>query len=480
MSDSNDKKWFEKLRVNSWEIEILIVACILAGLFTIPDIPADKLAALEVSNHNDFRAYKEGTDTIWAIIGFFKMFMYLGIQSFLDLAKLTFSLYILFRGFWVAVIGLSSVFPNGINTQRLNFSSYFNKMLPKDSFDNYIIRLDNICSSIFSLGFLTGLYTVSVMFYISFSLFCISSLEYIILQLYGSPPDYFYTILMIILALVGIIFFMDIILLGIFKKVKWKVFSFPYSKIHKILMLVSFFFLYESVYYLFVSNVKRRVVVLFWLLFFVFIAFTFISRKADGYLLFPEDTELRFKSFMSKSYYEDRLLAASDNFSSTPRPFINSEIISESYLKLHIPFHPIIHSSIDSACGLTSPNGTWKIKRYGSWYFDNIINCINSKYGIYIDNDTLLNDFNFYNYSAIVDDKDVSIKTFFMPISVSSYEEGRHVLTIEKLFYQEYVDVEPDSVAIVRGDSLGISINIKEVLVKAADSLIHIPFYIYR
>ena len=29
MSDTNDKKWFDKVRVNSWEVEILIVAVIL-------------------------------------------------------------------------------------------------------------------------------------------------------------------------------------------------------------------------------------------------------------------------------------------------------------------------------------------------------------------------------------------------------------------------------------------------------------------
>ena len=28
-----DNKWFDKVRVNSWEIEILIVACILVLLF---------------------------------------------------------------------------------------------------------------------------------------------------------------------------------------------------------------------------------------------------------------------------------------------------------------------------------------------------------------------------------------------------------------------------------------------------------------
>tara|TARA_B100000287_G_scaffold399630_1_gene418128 strand:- start:181 stop:321 length:141 start_codon:yes stop_codon:yes gene_type:complete len=31
--EQNNLKWVEKLRVNSWEIEILIVACILAALF---------------------------------------------------------------------------------------------------------------------------------------------------------------------------------------------------------------------------------------------------------------------------------------------------------------------------------------------------------------------------------------------------------------------------------------------------------------
>ena len=33
MKAINDNKWFDKLRVNNWEIEILIVACILVFLF---------------------------------------------------------------------------------------------------------------------------------------------------------------------------------------------------------------------------------------------------------------------------------------------------------------------------------------------------------------------------------------------------------------------------------------------------------------
>ena len=78
-----------------------------------------------------------------------------------------------------------------------------------------------------------------------------------------------------------------------------------------------------------------------------------------------------------------------------------------------------------------------------------------------------------YNYSAIVDDKDVFIKTFFMPIPLNKYQEGKHIITIEKLFYEGYEYVNPERYGYaISSDST--------VLVKAADSLIHIPFYIYR
>jgi hypothetical protein len=43
------------------------------------------------------------------------------------------------------------------------------------------------------------------------------------------------------------------------------------------------------------------------------------------------------------------------------------------------------------------------------------------------------------------DSNDISIKTFFMPIPVKNYQEVKHILIIEKLFY-EYYDFIEDSV----------------------------------
>ena len=466
MSDSNDKKWFETLRVNSWEIEILIVACILAALFSISDIFEVKMAALQVSSHWDMRGYTTNSVPFWMIIGGVKAFLYFAMQLCFIVAKFTFSSYIFFRGFWVAIIGLSSVFPKGINVKSLKSSSYFSKLIPENNFNTYILRLDNICSSVFSFGFLTAFYCVSILLYFSLVVLLVGSIEYIALYFFKNLSSPFYYSLFGIFFLFGTIFFLDILFLGILKRVKWKVFSYPYSKLYSLLRIITCFFLYESIYYLLISNVKRRVIVIFWAFLILIISVAFLSYKANGYLNFPSD-DSPAKSFMSQSFYEDRLLSSGNNFSSNDSPFINSEIISKSYLKLHIPFHPYLHTSIDSACGITS-----KILASDQNIADEILlDCINDIYAIYIDNDTIDNDFVFYRYSS----GDVSIKTFFMPISVNKYKEGRHIITVEKLFSEWYSDgvySEDEEDWVYESD--------EHMLSKSPDSLIHIPFYIYR
>ena len=79
-----------------------------------------------------------------------------------------------------------------------------------------------------------------------------------------------------------------------------------------------------------------------------------------------------------------------------------------------------------------------------------------------------MNDFIFYDYAAKLNDHNVSIKSFFMPIPINKYKEGQHVITIEKLFLERYTYEQYN-------DGEWVSI-----LTKAQDSLIHIPFYIYR
>jgi hypothetical protein len=458
---ANDKKWFEKIRVNSWEIEILIVACILAFLFNLPDFISERVYALQVSDHYDYRSGRGLR--VWELIGDIKGFMLDAVSVCIGIAKITFSLYIFFRGFWVASIGLSSVFPNGINIERLNFSSYFNDILEQYHFDKFILRLDNICSSIFSLGFLSGFFYVSIFFFLSLT--CLL-LAYLFSFFPIISDDIFRGILLFFLG-IGFIFLLDILLLGILKKVKWKRFSYLYSILYNFLRIITLFFIYESLYYLLISNTKKRVALLIAL---ITILSTIVywrdSLNADGYFDFYR--LYQSESIISKSFYEDRMLESEINFSSKLYPFINSEIISESYLKLYVPFQPSMHASIDSAC--SNINSNYDAESMSDLL--SLIDCINSQYMIYIDGDTIENDFIVNKYSG----KDINLNTFFMPISVKKYTEGRHTVTIEKLFYEyAYFRSNKDStwVSSLTDDS-------HLYITKYGDSIIHIPFYIYR
>ncbi len=475
MSDSNNKKWFEKLRVNSWEIEILIVACILAALFNIPDIMSSKIAAISVSNHFDLRQNFGNSPPFWFMIGMIKLLSYNVISSFLIIAKFTFSLYIVFRGFWVAVIGLSSVFQSGIDLKKLNYSSYFEKNIPKTRFNDYVLKLDNVCSSIFSLGFLVAFFVLSLFFYVSLTILISNLFSY---------NEFGFKIIAYFNFFIGLLFFVDILFLGLLKKIKWQPFSYLYSKLYNFLRLVTGFFLYESVYYLFISNIKRRIILICWLFFLALFMINTLSSKADGYFIFPNISifESPINSFMTKYFYEDRMLSADINFSSSRYPFINSEIISDSYFKLYIPFHPYLHSSLDSACLISQDSTIFKdttltlsssgleagvkIRADGA-YFQKLLNCINSQYAIYIDQDTIVNDFVFYDYAAKIQNDNISIKSFFMPIPINHYKEGQHVITIEKLFFETIDEKFKDGEWV-------------DELSRAPDSLIHIPFYIYR
>jgi len=60
-------------------------------------------------------------------------------------------------------------------------------------------------------------------------------------------------------------------------------------------------------------------------------------------------------------------------------------------------------------------------------------------------------------------------------LSDNKYLEGRHTITIEKLYYEIswFKNNEDSTLTPIDDDS-------HLVLLKASDSIIHIPFYIYR
>ena len=86
MEEKNKIQWFEKLRLNSWEVEILIVGFVLVILFNIPDTLNLELTKIQ----ENFSVQEENDFLIWII-----RFLALGIlSSIIHILIISFSVYL--------------------------------------------------------------------------------------------------------------------------------------------------------------------------------------------------------------------------------------------------------------------------------------------------------------------------------------------------------------------------------------------------
>ena len=150
------------------------------------------------------------------------------------------SIYLILRGFWVAVIGLSSVFPEGIDIKKLNYSDYYKSNLKKYNIDHYSIIIDKICSSIFSISFLIIMFIISLSFFSSTIILLLLVFDKTQILTYDIPRTIL-GVLVTIYSSLGIIHFMDFILLGPLKKIKWNWFSRYYSTIVNFFSIIRIF-----------------------------------------------------------------------------------------------------------------------------------------------------------------------------------------------------------------------------------------------
>ena len=408
-------RWFEKLRLNSWEVEILLVGFVLVILVGLPDIfhlELDKtLNSLSTEVVDDF------------IVWFIRMIVIFILSNIISILIVSFSAYLALRGFWVGVLGLSSVYPKGINLQNLNFNTIFHKKIEKYNFNDFIIKLDHICSSIFSFSFLISFSIISL---------CLFFIEFMLLAIFidgNIGVGWIANIIMIPFLIFGCLFFIDYFCFGIIKKVKWKKFAYIFNKIDTFYKYITLIFIYDTLYYAFISNVKRRVIFLL-VVGCILFAKSFEALELTKNTYFPNVKSS--KNIMQYKNYEDKFKNNDDYDSNLypTYPFIQSDVITQNYLKLHIPYHASMNKPIEQLCpevvGIVFESDTLKINNPEKE--KKILNCINNAYTIFINENLIENDFIFYEYAHPL----LDIKSFFMLIPLDLYLNGRHVLSIEQ------------------------------------------------
>ena len=219
-----------------------------------------------------------------------------------------------------------------------------------------------------------------------------------------------------------------------------------FNIIDKFYKYITFIFIYDTLYYAFISNVKRRIIFLL-IMGFIFLSTSFDSFELEKPSYFPKSKSS--KNIMKFRNYEDAFKQR-DRYDENlyPKyPFIQSDVITENYLKLHIPYHTSMNIPIENLCpeiaGIfkhhhlkSDTSGLNTIDKQ-----ERILNCINNAYTIVIDSEEIKSDFVFYDYAHPL----LDIKTFFMFIPLDQYLNGRHTLRIDKILKDGYKGMSFDS-----------------------------------
>ena len=343
-SNNQIEVWLKKLEQESWQLELLVSG------FTIFLL---QLAYQEIGDYSDSFEFHHQSGSIFFTISVLLLYI-VSICTLVLIVNLV--LHLSLRGFWIGAIGLRSV-GAGIDYHRLNYTEFFTNKLKKSmvSMDDLIIRLDKVCSVIFSFTFLI------IFLFLSLFLFLLTlSLVQIGLQfLVDHAPSWLAPILRIFSSTVVIIFLIsgfayliDSMSLGLLKKSKRL--RPVYYPIYLTLSTLTLSILYRTIYYNIISKFPVRyirLILITYLLIIFFIPFVAL----DDYRYFPDNENSN--SLIADYYDETR---EEDSFIS--RVSLPSITVADDLVKLFIRYSSSDNPALEAHCADFTPakSGGWK------------------------------------------------------------------------------------------------------------------------
>lgn len=237
-SRSMFKEWLEKLQQESWQLELLISGFAIFGIYQSRTVITD----LEFMRNTVL----DDSGILLSILGFIVKKGWL--IFFINLL-----IHVILRGLWIGAIGLRYV-SQDIDYEKFAYSDIFNRFLRKSvgTYDDFIERLEKVCSVIFAYTFLLFLLFMSFMLFITLNI----SITVFIQELY--PGNELALVISGWVALVffalGSMVFFDLISLGGFKKIKNKTFSRVYFYLYRFYGFITLSFLYRPLLYNFIDN----------------------------------------------------------------------------------------------------------------------------------------------------------------------------------------------------------------------------------
>ncbi len=437
------RRWVSNLQLESWQLELLITGFsifLLVGSIDAYDVFRREFV---------FNKLRPDAGVINPIVVVAISFVVNSIPLILNFLLINLLVHLLLRGFWIGIVGLSSV-SSTIYFDKLNLKGAFRKFIPKKvkSLDELIVYLDKISSVIFAYTYLLVFSILSVVIVTSiiFSLLGLSTWVATLNVNNGliTILSLLIFILIFLVILGAIIFFLDTLLFSAFKKSKW--FNVIYFPIYRFFSVVSFSILYRSIYYHLITNFKRKQIVGVAL---ILLVFFFLSQRVSGwdnYKFYPTGDVIS-EHLMSGNAYDD-----TRNDTYIGKASIPSKFVDNGYLELFIRYEAADNSLLTFLCpsaqGLSreisisdgfkagvevqkdSTVDINELLNQGESYADLVklsIDCVSELYEIWIDGEKTETDgFMYHSHTNRGE------KGYLTVLDIEALSRGHHLLEIRK------------------------------------------------
>jgi len=320
------REWLEKLQQESWQLELIISGFALYGIFNSRDFV------------QDFEHYIDSKDIDGVVFNNLDILLTIGWRIFF----INLLVHVILRSLWIGAIGLRYV-SGEIEYEKLNYSKEFTDYLRRKvgDYDDFIERLERICSVLFSYTFLLFLLFLSL---IMFGI--VAVLPAVILEWFEFDSkviifvEMFYAMILLLLASVV---FIDFVSLGGLKRIKdSSVFKY-YGPIYRFFSIITLSFLYRPLLYNFLDEKYTRRLFFFSLPYiFLIAAGNKMFNKSPTPHLPLINESLEQGVMISENYYEDLYFNryGSENSSFAHKELSNLRLLNykirDNYLSLFI------------------------------------------------------------------------------------------------------------------------------------------------
>jgi len=407
-------EWLQALEAQSWQAELIASGLAIYGSFTLgPYI--EHLTEWAVLRFND---------RVLTVLYF--LFIYLfAAQVILVISFIT---HLALRILWAGILGLSSVYPDGINMQSKTYADYFKQQLKLEFPDlsKYSLELDKLCSLIFSI--LCALVIVML----STSIWILIYLVISELALKIIPTHIFNYIQYSIFGIILVLTVVNGILVGS----KWKNTAFAKKhsynfnrRLSKIIMILgyrSFNYITQTIR----SNVTSKLFFIGMTLILIGSMTATIPKLQKMVPFYRADIFVHYKAL--ESTVESRSYADQNTSSTILLPYIQSEIIDEDYLNLYIPFYQRELSQFEKEGGTFTWNNELSSDENKVLRAKLKVKNANSYYSVQIDGQPLPSVT--FSYRRNLHNNRDGYQAF---IDLSNYPKGKHVLTINSKYTDE-------------------------------------------